>query len=457
LITSNISKARIKGKIITTDIWDIKKLEANLATGTDHVAIDIDFNTDEYMRFKIPFIKMQSSEFSYQCVIALFPGKLLYHLYEEYNTRLLSNNVRYFLGFKGSKKRNANQGILDTLRNEHQKFLAYNNGITALAASIESTSNGEEIDISDSERQSGNDFISTGLLSAIRDFRIVNGGQTTASIFSAKFNNSKNIDLTGVYVQVKIVVMPTDYDKMASDITRYSNSQSSIKYADFTISNKFNVGLESLSRKTLIPNPNKNPLYWYFERVRGQYDQDRKTIKSQEDQRYFESKYPKQYKFKKEEYAKVWNCWLCRPYDAVKGEGTSYELFIKDKQNDEPDELFYHQTIALMIIYRFLLQRQETKRYGNRKATICAYALAFLNFRTRGMLDLEKIWLKQDISDNLKMYLNQLCELIYDTTEKLAGNMGVLSWGKRKSSFNELCACVLKDNRILLDEEIEKA
>jgi hypothetical protein len=67
-------------------------------------------------------------------------------------------------------------------------FLAYNNGITALAAEIESTSIGDKIDVA--EDKVGNDFISMGILSAIRDFRIVNGGQTTAAIFSAKERNT---------------------------------------------------------------------------------------------------------------------------------------------------------------------------------------------------------------------------------------------------------------------------
>jgi hypothetical protein len=396
---------------------------------------------------------MESNDFGYKCVIALFPGKLLYKLYEIHNTNLLSNNVRYFLGFKGSQKNNANIGILRTLKEESQKFLAYNNGITALAEGIESNAIGEEIDITDKEGNSSNDLISMGILSAIRDFRIVNGGQTTAAIFTSKHNNPA-ISLYGVYVQVKIIVMPNNFETMASDITKYSNSQSKIKFSDFSVSNNFNITLEKLSRNTIIPNPNNDPIYWYFERLRGQFDQEKKSQKTKEDQKYFESKYSKERRFKKEEVAKIWKSWEGEPFDAVKGESTNYDLYMQKHEALTPDENYYRKTIALLIIYRFLTHRPENKMYGNRKATITAYAIAYLSYRTFGRLDLEKIWKQQALSENMIKYLNQLCEAINVAMQDLAGEIAVLSWGKRKQSFKDLVNYGLNDDSSLLDTEI---
>jgi hypothetical protein len=398
---------------------------------------------------------MDSTDFGYQCVIALFPGKLLYKLYEMHNTDLLSNNVRYFLGFKGSQKHNANIGILKTLKEESQKFLAYNNGITALAAGIESTPIGDQIDITDQESQSSNDFISMGILSAIRDFRIVNGGQTTAAIFNSK-RNSNAVSLYGVYVQVKIIVMPKEFEQMASNITKFSNSQTKIKFSDFSVSNNFNTTLEKLSRNVLIPNENNEPKYWYFERLRGQYDQEKKGLKTKEDQKYFDSKYSKDRRFKKEEVAKLWKSWEGEPYDAVKGESTNYDLYMQKHESLSPDENYYRKTIALLIIYRFLMQRPENKKYGNRKATIMAYAIAYLNHRTFGHLNLEKIWQQQALSENMIKYLNQLCESINEAMLELAGEIAVLSWGKRKQSFKEIIEYGINDDKTLLESELEK-
>ena len=454
LSNSTISKCEIKnqrisGKATFADVWDLKKIYANLHSGLDHAVIDVDF-TEEYKHFKIPFIEMESNDFGYKCIVALFPGKLLYQLYERHNTDLLLNNVRYFLGFKGAKKNNANIGILETLKNESQMFLAYNNGITALAADIESDSVGDKTDVS--EGSIGNEFISMGVLKAIRDFRIVNGGQTTAAIFSAKYKD-KNISLHGVYVQVKIIVLNKDIHKISGLITKYSNSQSKIKYSDFTVSNNFNMQLELLSRQIMIPNKNNDPRYWYFERLRGQYDEEKNQNRTKESKDYFMMQYPKDKKFKKEELAKVWKSWGQEPYDAVKGEGTNYEMFISQKVDYTPDEEYYHQSIALLIIYRFLLSRPECKQYGNRKATVAAYTLAYLNNITFNKLNLEKIWKEQKLSDNLMAFLIQLSDSIHNAMVDIAGEVGVLTWGKRKTAFKDLLSYDIKYNRDLLKDE----
>lgn len=438
---NEIKKIRINGKAVFADVWDIKKIYSNLHSGIDHKVIDVDFE-NEFSNFRIPFLEMESEKCNYKCVLAMFPAKLLYRLYEQHNTDLLLNNVRYFLGFKGQQKNNANVGILKTLREENQMFLAYNNGICALAADIEQDELGVREDVTDAETASEStttDFINVGLLKKIHDFRIVNGGQTTASLFHAKYKD-KSISLQGVYVQVKIIILKNTINDIAGNITKYSNSQNKIKYADFSISNAFNTEFEKLSRTIRIPNSNNVEKYWYFERVRGQYDEELKKNNTRVSQQFFYSKYPKALRFKKEELAKVWKSWKQQPYDAVKGEATNYAMYNDDNVSTGfiPDEKYYKDSIALLIIYRFLLSRPENKTYGNRKATICTYAMAYLNNVTFNRLDLNKIWLNQDLSDNLKVYLNKLCEELNDQLIILAGEQTVLSFGKRKGSFESV-------------------
>lgn len=70
------------------DTWDLKKLYANTHSMSDHIAIDIDFESEDYQRYKIPFIQMESSQYGYKCIQAMIPAKLLYQLYEKYNTNL---------------------------------------------------------------------------------------------------------------------------------------------------------------------------------------------------------------------------------------------------------------------------------------------------------------------------------------------------------------------------------
>ena len=102
------------------------------------------------------------------------------------------------------------------------------------------------------------------------------------------------------------------------------------------------------------------------------------------------------------------------------------------------------------------MSRPECKQYGNRKATIVTYTLAFLNDITFGKLDLDKIWKEQDLTDNLKIFLIQTSELINQAIIELAGEIAVLSWGKRKQSFNDLKSFGIQCNRELLKNEMTR-
>lgn len=86
-------------------MYDISKLYQLFNTESDHQNIDIVFGTeaDEY-KYKIPYIEMQVQQVGYKCFMTMFPGKLLKNLYQEYNTNLLLNNVRYFWALREVRK-----------------------------------------------------------------------------------------------------------------------------------------------------------------------------------------------------------------------------------------------------------------------------------------------------------------------------------------------------------------
>jgi hypothetical protein len=455
---SDIRNHRILDKNAFPEVWDLKKLYTHFNSGLDRVPINVNFK-EEYKKFKIPYIEMDSKANGYKCFITLFPGELLYNLYEKYNTDLLSNNVRYFLGFKGSK-RNANKGILKTLREESHMFLAYNNGITATAEDIDVSPTIKTTDISQNEddgRIKSNNYIKYGILEDIKDFQIVNGGQTTASLFFAK-KSDKNISLSGVYVQVKIVILDSDLNNVASKITEFSNSQSQIKLADFTVGNKYNMMMEDLSRRMRIPTYTHDATYWFFERVRGQYDQMRKNKKTPAEISIFNSQYPKEYKFKKELIAKVWKSWNQEPFDAVKGEATNYDSYMKTILDTDfiPNETYYKQTIALIIIYTYLYDLPEMKEYKNKKASVIAYTIAYLNYISFKKYDLVKVWESQKLSDNTKSYLRSISASIQQALTSIADadNTTVLSEGKKKATYDEIKNYGIKSQTNLIREDL---
>lgn len=457
-----LKKIKIATKPVFHDVWDLKKIYGNTHSMSDHIAIDIDFNSEEYQRYKIPFIQMESTQYGYKCVQAMFPAKLLYQLYEKYNTNLLYNNVRYFLGLKGSKEKYPNTAMLETLRKENEMFLAYNNGITALAKGIDSELVSDKTDVTDPESTASSQYISMGVLKKILDFRVINGGQTTAVIFNAKrLSNSTNdenkkVNLLGVYVQVKLIISD-EIEKISGNITLSSNFQNKVKYSDFSVSNEFNRTMEELSRNIVTPNANNEPTYWFYERLRGQYDELKKRISTKADKDYFDFQFPKTKKFSKEDVAKIWSSWNQSPYDAVKGASTTYASFMKSisERGFVPDETYYKKTVALLIIYKFLMSRPENKKYANGKATIVAYTLAMLEYLTMGQYDLLKVWRNQSLSDNSKKYFNILSDKIYNLfvgqAEKM--NSTILSYGKTKGAYDFLKSQAFGMDNHLLDND----
>ncbi len=88
-------------------------------------------------------------------------------------------------------------------------FLAYNNGISVTA---------ESVDIVRDENGKPS-------IRSIRDMQIVNGGQTTASIFNAKHDKKTAADLSDVFVQMKISVIHSneDMDEIVPRISTFTS------------------------------------------------------------------------------------------------------------------------------------------------------------------------------------------------------------------------------------------
>ena len=434
----DLKRLRIDGKNVITDVWDIEKICANLSSESDHVSIDIDFEGEpRYNIYRLPYIEMNSDRYGYKCLATMFPAKLLYKLYEDYNTALLMNNVRFFLGFS-QKKEDTNNGMRKTLKERNQMFLAYNNGITAIASGIDVDSSKDRTKL-ENEVGSADDFISTGIIRKIYDFQIVNGGQTTASIFNAKKTDKQEVNLLGVYVMVKLIVIDEKKKDEITNISRYSNSQNKVKFADFSSNNKFNTEMERLSRSILIPNINNDPIYWFYERVRGQYKIELNKRTTKPSQESFKKMYHSDRRFDKEVVAKLWMSWNEQPHEAVKGSSTTYAAFlgIIDDGKYAPDETYYKHTIALLIIYKYLLKHGRDYDFSNATAPVAAYSLAYLNHITLGDLDLMKIWKEQKLPEELMEFLDNLCGRVrnelefYATTEKKT----ILSISKTKAIY----------------------
>ena len=155
----DLSEDLIKGIPCYFDIWDLGRIQRIEESGKAREDIIIDFSTNSN---GLPCLPAFTGDNTYESYLIVMPGTLVAELYETYGERLLEQNVRTFLQFRG----NVNKGIRNTIQNEPEMFFAYNNGITATA---------EEV-ITESKEQSVT-------IKSIKNLQIVNGGQTTSIPF----------------------------------------------------------------------------------------------------------------------------------------------------------------------------------------------------------------------------------------------------------------------------------
>lgn len=373
----------------------------------------------------------------YEAYIAIMSGQCLATLYHDYGARLLEQNVRSFLQFTGK----INKGIRKTINEEPHMFLAFNNGIAATADHILLDETGR-------------------FIKRISNLQIVNGGQTTASIYNTA--RKDKADISQIYVQVKLSVIKDieQYANIVSRISQYANTQNKVNDADFTANNPALIEIEKLSRYILSPvTLEKNmPTSWFFERARGQY----KTLRSKEGftksrQAAFDLKFPKNQVFTKVELAKYVNAWqevysgksmVIGPHIVVRGNEKNYARFMNYNLPEikHIDVAYFEDIIAKAILFRTADKRYGTKVSGNHigelKQVVVPYTLSLLNLITGGRLDLYKIWKNQRISMELSDFIYELMKQVNQFIIDKSPVSHYIEWAKK-----EECWLMVKGNK----------
>lgn len=420
---------------ISFAIWDIDRLYRCVSSGKMRETIEIDF--EEKFGVTIPCIENDTSD-KYSVYLAIISGELLALLYDEYRDRLLEKNVRSFLQVKGA----VNKGIRDTLRDEPDMFLAYNNGISVTA---------ESVDIVRDENGKPS-------IRSIRDMQIVNGGQTTASIFNAHHDKKIVADLSKVFVQMKLSVItdPEDMDKLVPRISAFANTQNKVQVADFSANDPYHRRVEELSRTIWTPAVNGfKPINWFYERARGQYadmlSRETTTLRR------------KQYKethpvFTKTDLAKYENSWDQLPYYVSEGAQKNFRRFtlrVNEHKTMLPDEKYYRNLVAKAILFRRTEKLVQQQQYGGYRANIVTYTLAYLSYKTAQRIDLEKIWKEQALSQNLEHAIVDVSAIVRDIIINPPGGANVGEWCKKEKCWKAVKECVYVIPEALQAELVE--
>lgn len=427
----NLKNITIEGAEVSFAVWDVDRLYRCVSSGKMRETVEIDFV--EKFNTAIECIENKTSD-KYSVYLAIISGSILAELYKEHGTRLLERNVRSFLQVKGQ----VNKGIRDTLKDEPDMFLAYNNGISVTAESVEIARD-----------ENGKPSITK-----IRDMQIVNGGQTTASIFNASRDKKINADLTNVYVQMKLSVIEdaAKMDEIVPKVSAFANTQNKIQVADFSANDPFHRKIEELSRVIWAPTQGGlKPQNWFYERARGQYVDmlARETTALRKKQ--FKEEHPL---FTKTDLAKYENTWDQLPHQVSEGAQKNFKKFtlrLNERGKINPDSRYYEHLIAKAILFRKTEKLVQKQNYGGYRANIVTYTLALLSYKTSQKIDLNKIWKEQSLSPALETEIVNISKLVHQHIINSPGGANIGEWCKNIKCWN-----ALKEKEYTISDQLEK-
>lgn len=408
-------------------VWDISRLHRVVTSRGAKEELVIDFN--KIFGQGIQCLPAHIDSADYESYLLVMPGQILGDLYGRYGGRLLEQNVRCFLQARGK----VNKGIRTTIITDPGMFFAYNNGITATAKEVVTELREDGIYIRE-----------------IRDLQIVNGGQTTASIFHT--HRKDKASLNNIFVQVKLSVVDAEKgEEVIPRISEYANTQNKVNAADFFSNHPFHIRMEEFSRRLWAP-PQQGALRetkWFYERARGQYA-DAQAKLSKAEKRKFQAEYPKPQMLIKTDLAKFENVWDEKPTYVNLGAQKNFAQYAKrigqlwNKNEQQFNEFYYKRAIARAILFRRTEKMVSAQSWydGGYRANIVAYTLAMLGkfcADSGKSIDFMKIWGKQDISDAVMRSLEITAKLIHDDIMMpLAGISNISEWCKKDACWDRL-------------------
>jgi len=439
LITSKKLSSRAKdfpttnvdGIPLEYHVWDVERFwhAAESASGREELVIDL----REWAAAGVPALKASSADGATTTYLCVLPARLIADLYGRYGGRLLQGNVRSYLSSAGK----VNRGIRDTVLSQPDRFLAYNNGITATASAVE---------------------VLNSAITRVTDLQIVNGGQTTASLFYSMRERKQAGQFDEASVQAKLVVVSGDLQQeLVEKISRYANSQNKVSEADFFSNSPFHVRLEEISRRLLTPpRPGiRDQGKWFYERTRGQYNTEKAKAKLG---RTYEAKmfsvwYPRERVITKTDAAKYAMSWDRKPYVVSSGAQKNFTAFAGEitkrweASADSFNETYFKHIVAQGILYnniRVAVAKQPWYDKGY-LANIVTYTIAKIADKiaksARGSFNFDAVWQRQGISDatiNFALDTALLVLGVLNADNRLKAN--VTEWAKSEECWRRVQA-----------------
>ena len=422
------SNKEIHQKIVAIEAMDIERLFRH-TDGKPRDELAVSFV--QSIGRALPCVHVPDPDADYEYALTAIPGRLIRELYLRYGTTLLEANIRTFLG----TKRAVNKGIVETLRKEPEHFLAFNNGLVLVCdkATFVRTEDG---------------YLG---LSLLKGLQIVNGGQTTSTIYFAS-RDDRTIDLSHVMVPAKIIILKGSQDeareRLISNVSRYANSQNVVKMSDLSANRTFHIQLEKLANETWCPD---GATRWFYERASGAYNVMllREGTTPARRRRLQEMIGPKR-KLTKNDIAKYHEAWRGKPNSVALGGEKNFAAFmaaLDEDPNIVPNPLdarWYRAMIAKVILFKTTESMIKTKDakaiFRQGYVNIATYVVAVVADRLGDKLDLEQIWMRQGISAGLKDLLLDWAIIVNTQFNRIAPGQQFSEVAKRAETWKKIMA-----------------
>ena len=422
VLTDQVAKSKsfktrdIGGKAVRLEVMDIERLHRHWSEGKPRDELVVDFG--EVSGAPLPCVYVPGDNDDYDYALTAIPGEALRLLYEKFGARLLEANVRSFLSVKG---KGVNAGIQGTLRAAPGRFMAYNNGIVIVADEMRFGKLGDG---------------STGI-AWLKGLQIVNGGQTTASIYFAK-KKFPDTDLSKVRVPAKIILMkaqdPVAEEALVSDISRFANSQNAVRQSDLSANKPFHVEVEKLSLSVYCPDGVGR---WFYERAAGSYN----TMLAREGTtparlKALKEAIPPARRITKTDLAKYVTAWDKRPDIVSLGSQKNFDRFMASISGTDgaeaplPTVAAYKAMIAKAKIFRDT-QKLARPMFQAFQANVAAYAVSVLADKLGDRIDLERVWAKQAASPELMAQIGTWAREVNEVLHHTANGRMVSEWAKK--------------------------
>lgn len=422
VLTDLIAKSKsfktrdIGGKAVRLEVMDIERLYRHWSEGKPRDELVVDFT--EVSGAAIPCVFIPGENDDYDYALTAIPGEALRLLYEKFGARLLEANVRSFLSVKA---KGVNAGIQGTLRTSPGRFMAYNNGIVIIADEMRFAKTADG---------------SPGI-AWIKGLQIVNGGQTTASIYFAKRKHPAT-DLSKVRVPAKIIVMrepdPIKEESLVSDISRFANSQNAVSQSDLSANKPFHVEVEKLSLTVYCPDGVGR---WFYERAAGSYN----TLLSRDGAtpaklKALKEAIPPARRITKTDLAKYLNAWDKKPDVVSLGLQKNFDRFMSTLTPSAGGE----PSVPSLPDYKAMISKAKLFRDAHKlirpmfqafQGNVTVYTVALLSLKLGDRIDLNRIWQKQGLSPELLGQIGIWAREVNDVLHRTASGRMISEWAKK--------------------------